>query len=255
VSVTYLNGAINSSVTALAVRGFAEFPTVAPFAVLVGSERMTVGAGAGTVNWSSITRGTGGTAAASHSDGAAVYLVSTYLSVAQFREFVQTDLVDDAVQRLLNANSLAIDERAGPPGPIAMTIYPRQQRLLFFDRPIASITSITEFFPDPVGISGVVADATDYRLRDGGRTLERWGYGTHPADWWSSRMEIVYVPVDDTAERVRVLVKLCQLDINRAPGISQTRIGEYMVQSRNEPYDDEREAILASLEPSGMVFA
>lgn len=180
---------------------------------------------------------------------------ASILTVAQFREHIATDLVDDAVQRLLDANTQAIVRRFGPTDTVTMTRYPRQNTILFFDRPIQAITSITEFFPDPVGISGVAVDPTDYRLRDGGTTLERWGYGTHPADWWSSRVDIVYVPVDDSAERVRVLIKLCELDLNRHPGISQVRIGEYSEQSRNEPYDDEREAILASLTPSGMVFA
>lgn len=179
----------------------------------------------------------------------------SYLDVAQFREHVITRLPDDAVQRLLDANSMAIDERNGPIGSLELILTPNRDRYLFLDRPVSSIASITEFYNDPVGISGVVLDSTDYRLTSAGQILERWGYGTHPADWWSDRVDIVYSPVDDSADRIRVLIKLCQLDINRDPGTSETRIGPYMQQQRGEAYDDEREAILASLSPAQLTFA
>lgn len=181
--------------------------------------------------------------------------MASYLTVSQFREHVKTSLPDTAVQRLLDANSLSIDERAGPIGSVPETRYPRQDSLIFLDRPVASITSITEFFNDPIGISGVVLDSTDYRLHSNNTVLERWGYGTHPADWWPTRVEFVYVAVDDSAERIRVLIKLCQLDLNREPGTSMTRMGEYIDQQRGEAYNDEREAILASLVPSSLSFA
>lgn len=177
------------------------------------------------------------------------------LTPTQFREHITTALPDPALQRLIDANTMAISQRAGAVGSLALVLYPRQSSMLFFDRPIGSIVSLVEFFNDPVGISGVTLDSTDYRIQSGGLILERWGYGTHPADWWSHRVEITYVTVDDTAERRRVLVKLVELDLNRQPGLSGQRIGDYMEQSRNEPYNDEREAILASLVPSALTFA
>lgn len=177
------------------------------------------------------------------------------LSVAQVREHVTTVLPDDAVQRLIDANALSINQRAGTVGSVSLTIAGGQSRYIFLDRPVGAITSITEYFPDPIGISGVVVDSTDYRILNGGTLLERWGYGTHPADWWSDRVEIVYDAVDDSAERNRVLLKLIQLDINRAPGLSEIKIGDYLEQQRGEAYDDEREAILASLVPSPFTFA
>ena len=181
--------------------------------------------------------------------------MASYLTPAQFREHVVTRLPDTAVQRLLDANSLAIDERNGPIGSLERVVTRSNQRYIWLDRPAATITSITEFYNDPVGISGVILDSTDWRLLVSGTQLERWGYGTHPGDWWSDRVDLIYMPVDDTAERIRVLLKLCQLDINRNPGSSETRIGSYIEQQRGEPYDDEREAILASLAPSPLTFA
>lgn len=180
---------------------------------------------------------------------------ASYLTVSEFREHVSTTLPDTAVQRLLAANTLAIEQRAGPLGAQPLTLLPRRDVRLYLDRPIASIVSVREVYGDPVGISGITLATNDYKVLNGGRVLERWGYGTNPADWWSERVELVYVPVDDTQERIRVLVKLCELDLNRQPGLSEVRIGDYMEQSRNEPYNDEREAILASLVPSGASFA
>lgn len=180
---------------------------------------------------------------------------SPLMTVAQLREHVTSRLADSALQRLIDANTLAITERAGAIGSASIVITGNRSRYIFLDRPISTITSITEFFNDPVGIGGVVLDSTDYRIQTGGLILERWGYGTHPADWWSERAELVYVPVDDSVERVRVLIKLIELDLNRQPGLSAVRIGEYSEQSRNEPYNDEREAILASLVPSVLSFA
>ena len=69
---TTLNGAINSAVTSIAVTdGATGFPAAGSFNIQIDNEIMTVTAGQGTNSWT-VTRGVGGSTAASHSNGAGV---------------------------------------------------------------------------------------------------------------------------------------------------------------------------------------
>lgn len=72
-TATTLNGAINSAVTSLIVRDVLGFPSAGDFRVTIGTERLTVTGGQGTLTWT-VARGADSTTAASHIDGSAVYL-------------------------------------------------------------------------------------------------------------------------------------------------------------------------------------
>lgn len=115
--VTTLAAAISTTnATTATVRDVVDFPTTGTFDVIIDSERLTIGAGAGTVSWSSITRGAGGTTAATHADGAAVYLVQEAYATAEDLDLrmpestaVSAGLIADA----LSAASAHIDARCG----------------------------------------------------------------------------------------------------------------------------------------------
>lgn len=84
------------------------FPSSGTFTVRIGSERILVGAGAGTTSWSSLTRGYQQTTAATHSAGDAVVLIpdlvttpgaedaNSYLSVAEADQLASDDLGPEA---------------------------------------------------------------------------------------------------------------------------------------------------------------
>lgn len=70
---TTLNGAVDDNDLAFVVRDALGFPSSGSYKGWVDSEAFTVTAGAGTTTWT-VTRGSEGTTAAAHLDGAAVYL-------------------------------------------------------------------------------------------------------------------------------------------------------------------------------------
>lgn len=102
------------------------FPSSGTFTVLIGSERILVGAGAGTTSWSSLTRGHQQTTAATHLAGAAVTLVpdlittaadadaNSYLSVGEADALAGDDLGPEAAAWLAatTANKEAALKRA-----------------------------------------------------------------------------------------------------------------------------------------------
>lgn len=121
----------------------------------------------------------------------------TLLNPAQIREHYNTDASDDAIQRFLDAEDAAILRLLG--SPVEQTdyfFYP--QGPIVLTRPAISISSITE--------DDELLSSDLYELRDGYRVLYRLG-GMFDDNYllWGDRTTVVYVPYNDTAERVRAL--------------------------------------------------
>lgn len=81
---TDLAGAINNSVTSIVVDSNLGFPYPGPFRILIDNEQMQVTGGSNTTTWT-VIRAVDGTAAASHSDEAAVTNNITAFDYNQFR--------------------------------------------------------------------------------------------------------------------------------------------------------------------------
>lgn len=178
------------------------------------------------------------------------------LDPAKFREHQATTLPDTALQRLIDAALGAITTRYGP-----LTAFTERRRgggvLLFLSRPAASITTVTERYGDPLGMTDVVLDATDYTLLPDGQTLRREWTGTHRADRWTDDVIIALVPADTTAERVRVAIGLVKLDLSHNPGLTAEKVGDWEATYADNSamnYGLEREALLESMN-SGLGFA
>lgn len=176
----------------------------------------------------------------------------TILSVADLREHVNSDLGDDALERLLADAEAAIVARAGAAGDRTQ-IAGGGYRFIALHRPAATITSIVE----TVGNVDTTLAADDYRLRPGGYLIERLLYGTNPRSTWDRRVTVLYSPVDDDAIRIVVQIDLIKLALTYAPGLSSERIGDWEEVFANSSAwnnDEEREAILCRLDPEpGMV--
>lgn len=192
------------------------------------------------------------------------------LDVADFREHVKTSLPDDAVQRLLDGNQAAIEERYGDlvTPRVDIRLGERNGRFLYLSPRAKSVSLVRELYTDFLANQYVVLDGptgswptvdytlSDWMLHDDGYVLERLLTGTHPADHWEQRVEVTYLPVDTTSQRILCLLKLCQLDIDYSPALQQYRVG--LVQrtfNHNFDYDTQREAILAMLAPRVPLFA
>ena len=172
----------------------------------------------------------------------------TGFSVTALRGFVEGGfggLSDGTLQTLLDAAMTAIVNEIGPPGETDELITVHGD-LLMLSRRAASITSIVERH----GWIPVTIAADDYEVSRSGRLLTRLRTGTNPSWCWRGRVKPTYVPVDDTAERIRVAVGLVKLDIVHNPGLPAITIGTWTEQYTSNSafnYEVERAAILASL--------
>lgn len=84
-ATTTLNGSINNSVTSITVSGNSAFPSSAQYRILIDNEILLVTAGTGTNSWT-VSRGSEGTVATAHADGAYVKHILTKGAIAQFQK-------------------------------------------------------------------------------------------------------------------------------------------------------------------------
>jgi hypothetical protein len=165
------------------------------------------------------------------------------LTVAQFREHVADEVAlnDDVLRIMLDANEQAIEKRVGPPYQATETVYAAGlTRLPLLSEPL-SITLVTDIYLD----SATELTDTDYRIRGAGveRTTGVWG----------QRTTVEYVPKNEAANRIVVLVQLMKCDLNYEPGVfSQSGGGAFEQYSGNHLV--EREVILDRL-GAGLLFA
>lgn len=192
------------------------------------------------------------------------------LDVAGLRSHITTSLGDAALQALLDGNQAAIEERYGDlvTPRVDVRLGERNGRFLYLSPRAKSVSLVRELYTDFLANQYVVLDGptgtwptvdytrSDWMLHDDGYVLERLLTGTHPADHWEQRIEVTYLPIDNTSQRVLCLVALCKLDINFAPALQAFRVGLVQrVYDHNFDYDTQREAILAMLAPRLPVFA
>lgn len=174
------------------------------------------------------------------------------LTVDELRTFVTTDLVDDALQTLLDATEAEIISLAGEPGA-RTEIVDGGTRFISLARPASAITSIKEL----VGTVETTLAADDFLLYPGGMLIERLNYGTNPYPRWHGQVTTIYTALDDDALRKSVQLALIQLDLNYKPGLAEETVGEWTERYSNNSawnVESERQSILARLGVSaGMV--
>ncbi|MGH7850294.1 MAG: hypothetical protein ACREOP_08355 [Thermodesulfobacteriota bacterium] len=167
------------------------------------------------------------------------------------KQHFETDLVDEAIQRLIDSEDAEITRRFGsnasvteqhllaaPMGYNGQEAQKVSQRRIWTKQPIGSVTSVKE---GPTlaaaDLTTLVVD-TDYRVINNGRAIERIDVD------FDRRVEIVYVPVSDVKRRDRVTIDLVKLSI-QYQGLSSEKVGDYA--NTSVEYQKEREAILRSL--------
>lgn len=175
--------------------------------------------------------------------------MAALVNPAQAREHIETDLIDSALQRLIDDADALIVERFGPHAGQTTDILFRDMQtddLLFLNRPLTGApVSVTEWIND---FSSIVLDPTDYRILYGGRALQRLINGVTARTTWGARVVVVYNPVDEAAKRTRVELDLVRLAA-QYNGLMREQIGDYMSISKDE-YQGERERILDALAPA-----
>lgn len=154
------------------------------------------------------------------------------MTIAQVREHYNTDAADDAIQRFLDAEEAAITKLLGSVVSVTENlIYPPKNLVL--KQEVVSITSVTE--------DTILLTSDEYELDDNNRVIYRkgWIYDRSYIPW-GDNVTIIYVPYDDTAERIRVLSYL--MGINLAQNGYRIERNTELLQ---EPLDYQRERVKA----------
>jgi len=164
----------------------------------------------------------------------------TLLTKEEFTEHFDTDLSQDAIDRLLNDAESEINRRFGS---LTSQIEDHQDegRYLFLQRPASSITSIVE----TVGTTDTTLETDDYALYHGNRMIKRLTTGINGRTNWGDRIRVTYVPASDSNQRKRVQLDLVKLAI-QYQGLSTQESGNYSANFLD--YEKEREKILSRLQ-------
>ena len=163
-------------------------------------------------------------------------MASTLITVGQLMEHIETDLSDDALERLLESADTDITRGFGPhDGERTVTFYPvlsQSPYLLTLPNPAASVSLITE------GTDDTVVDSDDYTVEYNGRAVLK------NKSRWLPPVDVTYTPIADNPRRIAVLIDLVKVEIQYR-GLNTERVGSYSVTYMD--HDKERQNILARL--------
>jgi hypothetical protein len=181
------------------------------------------------------------------------------ITPTKLREHISTALSDSALIDIISAEEQDIIARYGSHTSQVEEIEDETPGSLIFPRrPVSSITNIVEVWPDTFGggSTATTLAANDYEIVPGGREIHRLSTGTHPLAYWGNRVTITYVPVVDTAKRIRALIDLCKLTISATPGLKSESVGggEYSYTAATD-IGVEREKIYARLDSGRRGYA
>lgn len=163
-------------------------------------------------------------------------------------EHIETDLGDDAIDRLIDDAVAAIDERVGTTAEQTVTLR-GGDRYIFLPQPITDAADISEIV-ERHGASEFTLDTDDWRWI-GGRQVERLGSNDSPTWWgWVSGFAcdivVTYTPRADGDRRDRVTIDLVRLALQHN-ALGSERAGDYS--SSSVEYQRERERIISELVP------
>lgn len=167
------------------------------------------------------------------------------ITASDLRARVETDLTDAALGDVIDAEAALVVKRYGPDyaggaGGDQTLQYdlssPSDE--VWLPRIAQTLTSVDEIRTDGSTISRTVD--TDVGLWRDGRSVRVLGL----AGWSTRRVEVVFTPADDDAERKQVLVDLCKLSLVYN-GLSSMRVPGVTMNSLD--YERERERILRRL--------
>ena len=159
---------------------------------------------------------------------------------------VETDRTPEAIALLVADAEAAIIASYGPhpPEPIVLErLGPDGAATLYLGRPAASVSAVSEYEGDALVATELEPD--DYRLRYGGRAVQRLGSGAHPRAGWAARVVLTYLPVDDTPRRKRVVIDLVRLALRYDAAKAQSA-GDRS-ETALDDYTRERENLISEL--------
>jgi len=167
------------------------------------------------------------------------------VTIAMLREHLETDLIDESVQRLIDDAESEIDEQHGELLTQTDEFHGEvTANAVFLTRIATVITTVTEEIKSGGEYTATVLAPDDYELKFRGRQLRRLVTGTNPRSRWGDTVTVVYTPQDDTNRRIRMAIDLVKLAV-AFNGLDSEKIGDYAAQQTK--YDVRRQEILNRL--------
>lgn len=171
------------------------------------------------------------------------------MSPDQLRQHIETDLSDEALALLIDAEREAINKHAGSSDSQTDRMHAFGARELMLTRDAAAVESVKlRYSADDDELE--LAD-NDYRLEPP-RTLVRLSGGPNGDFRWIGKIEINYFPVADYALRERVLVDLVKLAIE-FKGLDEETVGS--TERTFADYEASRRAVLSQLDGRRSILA
>jgi len=164
------------------------------------------------------------------------------MTLTQLRAHIETDLPDEALQRILSAAETDVLKAAGPASAAVDEFEAEFPGAYVTLRQPATVplTLVTEYYDT----AATVLTSADYELRQDKRRLYRVGA------YWAPRVVVAYEPTIDLPAREAAAVDLVQLAIQNT-GLASERIGDYSSQAADQR--KERARILARVRTGGIL--
>ena len=171
------------------------------------------------------------------------------LTATEMKVHINTDLTDIALDQLIAEANEEIVDAVGEHASVGTVteLLIGGEHVIFPDRVIGSITSITE----TRGTVDTVLAVDDFRVWNN-RSIERLALAaTNPQRWWAERVSVVYTPENDDARRIGATISLVKLSISFS-GKSSERAGDY-AESTSGVMLQERGRILRRLSRKSLI--
>lgn len=145
------------------------------------------------------------------------------LSLLECRPLIETTLSDAELQLVIDRVETEITAVVGVPGDGVTTLTEALSgyaRNLFLKRPIASITSVTEYATLDASTGETLTNGTHFYAWPDEARLERINGS------WRARATVIYVPQDDRLKRKQAIIDLVRLWIDRTAFKAEGVAGE-----------------------------
>ena len=170
---------------------------------------------------------------------------------------VETDLTDLELQAMIDETVGEIEARFGANAEIVETL-DGNRSFLSLHRLIDETETIVVVEIEPANTGASANETTlasnDYRIRHGGRIVERLTDGTNGRiDGWAPLVRMTYTPISDQIQRDEVVIKVVHLSLTYQGLNKQERAGDH---SRGgsvtaDAFTKERDILISGLAPRG----
>lgn len=132
------------------------------------------------------------------------------ITATQFRQHFETDLVDGAIDRLIDAADDEIIARLGPASSVPYVSEENgKNKIVHLDRKASSVDTVVERIRD----TDYALASDDFELLSDGFRVQRKRGSTYPDTHWNGRVTFTYTPTSEANRRIQLEIDLVKLAI------------------------------------------